>query len=541
MSNVSTGDARFVKIEVNNVKSRILFDPAVYNDEFQACMYAADNKLSFLLPNAIQNQNYNTILSDGSRKWDGKKHLLNPYLHTKYSLQPFEFFTGKIRLVLEILLRHGYKPQLDDKRIRPVLNENVWQWNPKYALRDYQEEVVARAVKVGRGLCKMATGAGKTQVGAGIIHRLGVSPTIFLVTTKDLMYQAQKRFEDSLLMPIGIVGDGHCEIKDVNVCTIQTCAMAFGKEEEFIEQCKAFKTVSEDELDLKEEKVSSDKYENIRNLVRGAKLVIFDEAHHVASDSCSMILELCESAFFRFALGATIQRDDGLDPIIEALFGDYISDVSASFLIKKGYLIPPHIYLIPVSKYLGECETYASEYKQYIAENEFRNEIIVKLAGEAIKAKMPTLILVKHIKHGDVLQKAIPGSVFIQGSVSGKKRTELIQKVRDRELCCIIATSLADEGLDIICLECLILGGSGKSIVKAMQRVGRVLRPDYDNPKKRAIVYDFIDLPRILHHHSLSRKKIYLTEPEFHIYDFRYKKHMSEAAKNTKDLFEESD
>ena len=377
-----------------------------------------------------------------------------------------------------------------------------------------------------------------TVVGAGIMHRLGVAPFVFFVTSKDLLYQAKESFEDIFQMPIGVIGDGICDIQEINVCTIQTCVVAFGRMDVFEDQCKKLKTVTEDTLlDKSEKTVSADRYELIRNVVRSAKGIIFDEIHHSASDTCVMILEFCESAYFRYGLGATVERDDKMEGMIEGLFGDYICNITPSFLIKRGQLISPHIYMIPIDKYMGECESYPSEYKTYITENEFRNDAIARIAQETVKANMPTLILVKQLKHGSALKELIPGSEFIQGQVNATKRKELIQKMRDRKLLCVIATSLADEGLDVTSLECLILAGSGKSIVKAMQRIGRVIRIDKSNPSKRAIVYDFIDSSPILHSHALKRKKLYTSESEFNVYDFRYKKYIEQAAL-TKGLFD---
>ena len=536
MNHVTTNNR--VVIEVNNVKSRILFNPEIYTENFQQCLKAIDAKLAFLLPNAENNKNYNTILADGSRLWDGKRHLFNSFTHNKYGLMPFEFYTGKIKTVLETLYRFGFRAATDDRRIRHPLHLNSWEWNPKKIPYDYQEGAITNAVRVGRGILQVATGGGKTLIGAAIIHRLGLSPFIFFVTSRDLLYQAHDAFTEALQTDVGVIGDGKCDIRAINVCTIQTCVSAFGKESDYLEQCRQMQKYGEEVIiDKKEAKVDTSRHAEIRELIRTCKGIIFDEVHHLASDTCSMILELCDNAFYRFGLGATVKRDDGMDPLIEALLGEYLCDITASFLIKKGRLIPPHIYMIPSENYEGECESYSSEYKTYITHNKARNNAIVKTAQKAIAAKISTLILVKHIEHGALLKEQIEGSVFIQGAITAKKRKEIIQKVRNGELFCILATSLADEGLDIVCLECLILAGSGKSIVKAMQRVGRVLRPDPENLNKRAIVIDFMDGSQYLHSHALKRKKLYTSEPEFKVYDMRYKNQIQKAIQSQQDLF----
>ena len=61
----------------------------------------------------------------------------------------------------------------------------------------------------------------------------------------------------------------------------------------------------------------------------------------------------------------------------------------------------------------------------------------------------------------------------------------------------------------------MILAGSGKSSTRALQRVGRTLRPYKD--KTEATVIDFEDHCKYMLGHSRKRKKIYQTEPEFNI------------------------
>ena len=53
----------------------------------------------------------------------------------------------------------------------------------------------------------------------------------------------------------------------------------------------------------------------------------------------------------------------------------------------------------------------------------------------------------------------------------------------------MIATTLADEGLDIPTLDVALLAGGGASASRVNQRIGRTLRPDKgsDNPRTKAI------------------------------------------------------
>jgi len=63
------------------------------------------------------------------------------------------------------------------------------------------------------------------------------------------------------------------------------------------------------------------------------------------------------------------------------------------------------------------------------------------------------------------------------------------------------------------------MGSSGKSSTRALQRIGRVLRP-FDG-KDHATIYDFMDTAKYLSSHARARKKIYKTEDEFEIKEMK--------------------
>jgi superfamily II DNA or RNA helicase len=533
-----------LKIVVKNIKSQIILDKnQLESNELLYVIKYIDSKMAFYAPNYENSKEYNTRNASGERLWDGKIHLLNPNFYTKYFLEPLEFYTGKINDVIILLYHYGYKVKIEDERFWHKKGELVLEWNKKYEPFDYQEDAVDRAVKEGRGILCLATSAGKTNIGARIIYKLAIKPCVFFVTTKDLMYQAKERFESLLNTEVGIIGDGECNIKDINICMVQTCFIAFGLEEEYKKQLKKFDSESFIE---KDKKLEENKYVFIRDLIRSAKMLIFDEAHHIASETCRTVLEFAENATYRFALGATIERDDGLEKLIEALFGRYIINIPLSDLIKRGKALAPEIIIMPVNTDLGLCENYSAEYKTYITENKVRNNMIAELAIGCAQAGKTTLCLVKMIPHGeDILrlvrekaeEKGIDPEkiVFFHGKV--KNRQEIIDKTKNKEILCMIATSVADEGLDIQSLEILIMAGGGKSKVKIIQRVGRIVRIDYSRPlgEKKPVVFDFREhrKAKYLRRHCNIRQEIYKKESEFIIRDLEKIKSASKPIKNT--------
>lgn len=255
--------------------------------------------------------------------------------------------------------------------------------------------------------------------------------------------------------------------------------------------------------------------------------ILVHNCHHWASTTCQIISDHSYNARFKYAMSATPFRDMGDDLLIDACFGKVISDINASFLIREKILVKPTIYFVHTKKkQIDEDESdYPTIYKECIVLNEERNLIIANLTQSFMKEGRQILILIKNIEHGELLQSLIPGSVFISGRDGGKKRKAHLEDMRLKKNQVCIASSIFDEGVDVKALDTLILAGSGKSQTRALQRIGRVIR-SYQDPvtgvvKKDAYVVDFHDNVKYLLSHSKARRRIYETEPEFVIKDFK--------------------
>ena len=114
----------------------------------------------------------------------------------------------------------------------------------------------------------------------------------------------------------------------------------------------------------------------------------------------------------------------------------------------------------------------------------------------------------------------IPGSQFLSGKSTKKKREEALNNLRNKDISCITSTTIFDEGIDVKPLDTVILAGQGKSRTRAMQRIGRISRP-YPNPennqKEKAVAVDFRIHDKYLEEHSIEREKMYRTEPGYKI------------------------
>jgi superfamily II DNA or RNA helicase len=251
----------------------------------------------------------------------------------------------------------------------------------------------------------------------------------------------------------------------------------------------------------------------------------------------------CTNAYYRIGVSATPWRDAGDDLLIEAVLAKRKPEfaINASYLIKKGYLVPATIYFVPI-KQVYKGKNYHKVYQEAIVDNKERNDAIIKIATKMYKTKdTTTLILIKNIEHGEKLQallslrikpKAFTVTVddpktgkptivrvknieFLSGKDAPLRRKAVIQAVKEKKCRFLIGSTIADEGLDIPSLDCLILAGGGKSSTRAFQRIGRVIR--LFEGKTRAICFDFQDYTPMLRRHSRVREKLYRTEEEWEI------------------------
>jgi len=457
-----------------------------------------DLQTSFLLPG----HKFSPKFKAG--QWDGKRHL--------FQSSTMKFPTGLWSRIQSILDEHGVQYEIERSPVPEA--PSIASHTPKTGLRDYQTEALKSALEKGRGILQIATGGGKTLLAAHLIHQLG-KRTFFFVHTLDLLYQAAEVFERELGIPIGRLGDGRAEIGDVTVATIQTAARVFGFT---TGRERAAKDEDEESRPARERAVSlAGKKEEVIQAIEEAGVVIFDECHHVPADTFYKIAFRTPRAALRFGLSATPWRDDGHDLLLEAALGDKICVVRCTDLIREGYLVAPCIEMVraPAPRVNRRDWTYHDLYKLAIAENQSRNRVIAAQAKAWAAEGKSVLILVAHVEHGKNLQELLPEANFAYGSLDTETRRQYLHELERKLRPVLIATTLADEGLDVPSLDAVILGGGGKSDTKAYQRIGRALRPSPG--KEQALVLDFFDPVPYLQDHSLARLALYRQEPAFAI------------------------
>lgn len=262
-----------------------------------------------------------------------------------------------------------------------------------------------------------------------------------------------------------------------------------------------------------------------------ADLVIVDEAHHAPAATWAATIGKASGIVWGFSATPwakdperdqqlrqffqnfhTVPRDEVQaggsitegrvivhDLDVTGMFNDWIDEQTAEETIRRCRRFP----FVSVDEHERRARWQFTA--QAIRENAARNDRIVELAT---RSEGSVLVLVSTVEHGEQLQARIPQSVLVHAKLGKTKRKAAIDSFRDGTLRCMIATSLADEGLDVPRASVLVLASGGRSPGKIEQRAGRVMRPH--EGKTFGTVHDFNDRGAGLAHSQwFSRWKTY--------------------------------
>jgi superfamily II DNA or RNA helicase len=421
------------------------------------------------------------------------------------------FFYGLLNKVKKFLKEHNQEFHIKDLRPAIVsnvpidLSESLKKLN--MIPRDYQERIINCACQNNNGIIRACTGSGKTLSIALITAKLN-KPTIVYVIGLDLLKQFHDLFSSLFNESIGYIGNGICNIERINIASVWT----IGKSLNIKDICL------DDEFDHEEKFDTSQTYK-ILHLLQKTKVHFFDECHICTCNTIQSIYKKINPEYI-YGFSGTPYRDDNTDLLINGILGEQIIDIPASELIEKKILAQPIIKYISIPPISMPLAQYQTVYKTYITNNIIRNTIIVKQTKELLEKKYTPLVLFKQIKHGkilfDMMKEENIKCEMLYGDDSLDRRTEVKKMLLNKEINVILASTIFDLGVDIPMLSALILCGAGKSSVKALQRIGRLLR-SFPGKQHVAIV-DFYDQIKFLKKHSIIRYNIYSSERGFKVF-----------------------
>jgi len=378
---------------------------------------------------------------------------------------------------------------------------------PIDGVRDYQDRVCDLLYARGAGQAVMACGAGKTFTAMNAIRRLDL-PTLVLVHTLDLADQWIDEIGRVLGTQAGFIGDGkkQPDHDGITVAVIQSL-VRMGRDE-------------------------------LAAFLGSFEFLVLDEGHHVGAETFRGVVSL-STAPYRLLLTATRERADGLTPILGLYFGDVLCDISQADLVQRGVLMRPEVEIVSTGyedpkaddeqqkvrdarQALADAEKKVAEAKlefefhhtndagralqaahekagtarnkahalerspwqalalTAMSKDSWRNGLIVKRVQAHVLEGHSCLVLcsrVEQCSHLAHLLNSVGVDAEVMTSKVGRaKRRKILSAARSGACKVIIATSLADEGLDVPILSRLHLTGPSKNIAALTQRIGRVLR-----------------------------------------------------------------
>ena len=260
----------------------------------------------------------------------------------------------------------------------------------------------------------------------------------------------------------------------------------------------------------------------IRELFSNAQAVIVDEAH-LAAIVIEALANHADRAYYRFGLSATPWREDNQEIRLEGCMGKKLVEVSPTFLINRGFLVPPRIFMVPIYHTEEQVANYADSYTKHITKCWERNYRIKQFAEAFQEEGRPVMIIVDRIEHGNILQEMIKDSVFVPGSDKGEDdpddaeqdyRRRMLDACEKNEII-LIGTQWLNTGIDAPAISVLIMAGSTQASATVLQTVGRVIRTHKESGKTEAVGIDFMDSDKHMRKHSLARKRVYESESGF--------------------------
>lgn len=435
-------------------------------------------------------------------RWDGFIHFMT---------EGGRFASGLLPQVMEICQSVGFDPTikgLPEPRECPqeppklltlpqLCQESPW-W--------FQWLATKEILKKGRGVVKIPTAGGKTQVAAMLVKVLVGERVLFLLDQIELLDQTADRFESLLGEPIGKIGGGSHELPpDCRICiaTVQTLAE------------KKDKTTKATLTPL----WPSNKTLPTQWLM-GVTTLILDECHLATSTGFYEVTQAFKKAHRRIGLSATpFDRGDLNTAKLVACCGEEIYTIPARVLIDLGVLAEPNIYMIAydsVSDRQFEHNSlleYDGVYEAFIYSNTQRNNALITV----LQDRSQVLVLVtRKSKHGVVLQRLLSEAfpektvVYVSGDSARHSRRKNRSDFLSGDIDILIATGIYDKGVDLPNIETLVLAGGGKNQVNTIQRLGRGMRGAV---KSTVDVFDFFDTPcEYILEHTLARYDIYAQE-----------------------------
>ena len=390
------------------------------------------------------------------------------------------------------------KPAGTTARDKTLKGEPLTFDTSRFTLRGYQQKAVNAALSCQwhQGVLIAPCGAGKTEIGMAVIAHLS-RPALWITHTLDLAQQAKERAQLRLGLDereVSVISGAHKHFgTKLTIATVQSLYRM--------------------ELD---------------ELARTVGVVIVDECHHVVNnpEQASMFAAVlkCLPARWRFGLTASDTRSDGLSETIFQVLGPRVAVIEPQQL--EQITITPRVETVPTRfVYTPRANESPIDYVRLMrcmATDADRMQTVEGVIDRAVTEGSSWLVLAASLAilerlHAYALSLGLAAE-FVCGATKKAERTAALARMKAGQARILFATyQLAKEGLDIPCLDHLVLATPTRNKIIVQQSIGRIQRPAPG--KTGALVIDLVDekTPQLLVQHKQRRtlyRKMNITEKE---------------------------
>jgi len=361
-------------------------------------------------------------------------------------------------------------------------------------LRAYQRDGVQALLRGVQGYLRAPCGAGKTVMGASALVASG-EPGLVLVHTHDLLEQwvgLLRAWDYSvravaggrlagLRTPLRVRGG----VPEFAVATVQTLTRAGAEATTLLRSCGA---------------------------------VLLDEAHHAPASTFAALLQQLP-ARFRWGVTATPERDDGWTFALPLVIGPELWGVGMQQLVRDGHLMRPQLLRVHSGARLDLAAASPGGQLQIarcvnqLASDRTRQQLLLDLCQLLAERGRTVLLLVPRVQQAHRLAQALGGrgvlALAVTSRVGKGLRQQRLAQVRAGQVQVLVATQLADEGLDVPGLDALVVASTGRAAGRAVQRIGRVMR--VADGKAQPLVIDVVD-PTPFKGQAGARARAYLQQ-----------------------------
>lgn len=370
----------------------------------------------------------------------------------------------------------------------------------RFPLWQHQKDAFAAFLEARRGIVEMATGTGKTRLALALCDQLTktkqVETIIVAADGTDLLEQWHKQLLGLLrdLSPRWILARQFGDHRERDRFTLDPRRSVLLTSRHFLPSA----------------------LQRLRPEQREKTILIHDEVHRLGSPSNRDSLSgLSESIGFRLGLSATPEREYDADgnSFVENHIGPVVYRFGLEDAIRSGVLCPFNYFPIHYEPNEEDRERIQKVYAQKAARSRegrpmTQEEVWIEIAKvhKTSKAKLPPFTSFI-TEHPQLLENCI---VFVETKEYGEsvlsiihrfhhefhtyfadEESERLQQFARGDIECLLTCHRLSEGIDIRSLKTVILFSSARARLETIQRMGRCLRTDPNNPTKIANVVDF--------------------------------------------------